>query len=217
MKRFIGFIFKTMAIIISVTCISYSTYLNISKDNKNTNSVGKKVIEEKVEVTDKTVVEKEKTEIPQDEVIESDTKGVVNYMPEETFETKVERLILDKINTERRKVGIKEYSNNSVMTRYAKEKSEDMANNGYFDHKDLSGNLITVKMEKDGVAYTAWAENIAWRTAGEEAEVVAEEFVKSWMNSAGHRENILSNEYTSTGIGVYKNESKIYATEEFYR
>ena len=55
------------------------------------------------------------------------------------------------------------------------------------------------------------------RQAEENAEVVAEEFVKSWMNSTGHKENILSTKYISTGIGVYKNGSKIYATEEFYK
>ncbi|CDM70339.1 putative membrane protein [Clostridium bornimense] len=207
-------ILKVIAIVVSISLVTHSLYLHMPQDD-NKDSVVKKP-----EIIDAEIVEeviKETEEV----VVEEETKGISDIVEteviEEDFETKVERLIFEKINAERRKIGIQEYSNNSTMAKYAKEKSKDMGNNGYFDHKDLSGNLITVKMKEEGVTYTAWAENIAWITAEENPEVVAEEFVKSWMNSAGHKENILSTKYTSTGVGIYKNEAKIYATEEFYK
>lgn len=214
MTKLVINILKVIAVVVSVSCITHSLYLHMAQDEdkklvtKKSEVIEEKIPEEVVEKTEEVVVEEEMramSDISKIEVIEED------------FDTKVERLIFEKINEERRKIGIQEYSNNPTMAKYAKEKSKDMGDNGYFDHKDLSGNLITVKMREEGITYTAWAENIAWRTAEENAEVVAEEFVKSWMNSTGHKENILSTKYISTGIGVYKNGSKIYATEEFYK
>ena len=39
----------------------------------------------------------------------------------------------------------------------------------------------------------------------------------NWMNSSGHRANILSSNFSSIGVGVYKIGNKVYATQEFYR
>ena len=39
----------------------------------------------------------------------------------------------------------------------------------------------------------------------------------NWMNSQGHRENILSTNFSSIGVGVYKIGNKVYATQEFYK
>ena len=92
-----------------------------------------------------------------------------------------------------------------------------MGDNNYFSHQDLSGNYITATMQKDGVFYNGWGENIAYIEGIEDINILSEQFMTNWMNSKGHRENILSTNYNSIGIGVYKINNKVYATQEFYR
>ena len=74
-------------------------------------------------------------------------------------------------------------------------------------------------MQQDGIQYQAWGENIAYigGDMNESLETIADQFMSNWMNSQGHRENILSTNFKSLGIGVYRVGNKIYATQEFYR
>ncbi|MCI6190560.1 MAG: CAP domain-containing protein [Clostridium sp.] len=129
----------------------------------------------------------------------------------------VEQLIYQKVNEERAKVGISQLSYNSTMEKYARIKSKDMGDNNYFSHEDLSGKLITEKMKQDGVSYKAWGENIAYIGGVSDANKLAEQFMTNWMNSSGHRANILSTNFESIGIGVYKSGNRVYATQEFYK
>lgn len=155
-----------------------------------------------------------------------DTPSVDEVVPptiEETpsvndkFMAQVEQKIYQKINEERSKAGVAPLSYNSTMEKYARIKSQDMGDRGYFDHVDPEGNLITVKMQQDGVRYNAWGENIAYIGGVSDADALATQFMKNWMNSQGHRENILSTNFASVGVGVYKSGNRVYATQEFYR
>ena len=155
-----------------------------------------------------------------------DTPSVDEVIPptiEETpsvsdkFMAEVEQKIYEKINEERSKAGVATLSYNSTMEKYARIKSQDMGDRGYFDHVDPEGNLITVKMQQDGVRYNAWGENIAYIGGVSDADALATQFMNNWMNSQGHRENILSSNFTSVGVGVYKSGNRVYATQEFYR
>lgn len=136
---------------------------------------------------------------------------------EDNFIAQVEQLIYQKVNEERAKVGISQLSYNSTMEKYARIKSKDMGDNNYFSHEDLSGKLITEKMKQDGVSYKAWGENIAYIGGVSDANKLAEQFMTNWMNSSGHRANILSTKFESIGIGVYKSGNRVYATQEFYK
>lgn len=131
----------------------------------------------------------------------------------------VEQLIFDKVNEERKKVGIDPLKNDPIMNQYAKTKSKDMGDRQYFSHENPEGNLMNVFMQQDGIQYQAWGENIAYISGdvNESLEIIAEQFMSNWMNSKGHRENILSTNFKSLGIGVYRVGNKIYATQEFYR
>lgn len=133
---------------------------------------------------------------------------------ESNFIATVEQEIFQIVNKERAANGLPALSYNNTMQKYARIKSKDMGDNNYFSHEDLNGNLITVQMKADGVSYRAWGENIAWMT---NRSGLAQQFMTNWMNSSGHRANILSNNFSSIGIGVYKIGNKIYATQEFYR
>lgn len=136
---------------------------------------------------------------------------------EDNFIAQVEQLIYQKVNEERAKVEISQLSYNSTMEKYARIKSKDMGDNNYFSHEDLSGKLITEKMKQDGVSYKAWGENIAYIGGVSDANKLAEQFMTNWMNSSGHRANILSTNFESIGIGVYKSGNRFYATQEFYK
>lgn len=133
------------------------------------------------------------------------------------FIAQVEQAIFNKVNAERAKVGVPALTYNNTMQKYARIKSQDMGDKNYFSHEDLNGNLITVQMKKDGVSYRAWGENIAYIGGISDANALANKFMTNWMNSSGHRANILSTNFSSIGVGVYKIGNKVYATQEFYR
>ena len=140
-----------------------------------------------------------------------------NTVVSDKFMAQVEQAIFNKVNEERAKAGVSPLSYNSTMEKYARIKSQDMGDNNYFSHTDLNGNYITTQMKNDGVTYSAWGENIAYIGGVTDPNVLANQFMNNWMNSQGHRENILSTKFSSIGVGVYKIGNKVYATQEFYR
>ena len=103
------------------------------------------------------------------------------------------------------------------MEYYARMKSKYMGDNGHFDHIDKEGRLMNEIIQADGISYRAWGENIAYIGGVSDPSALAEKFMTNWMNSSGHRANILSSNFSSIGVGVYKIGNKVYATQEFYR
>ena len=158
-------------------------------------------------VPDTPVVDETPDNSTEDKVTSADT----NFM------AAVEQAIYNKVNEERAKAGVPALTYNNTMQKYARIKSQDMGDNNYFSNEDLNGNLITTQMKKDGVSYNAWGENIAYIGGNVSADALAEQFMTNWMNSSGHRANILSTNFSSIGVGVYKIGNKVYATQEFYR
>lgn len=147
------------------------------------------------------------SETPSDQPTVSDS----NYIAE------IEQAIFQRVNKERTAAGLPVLSYNTTMEHYARIKSKDMGDNGYFSHEDLQGKLITEQMKADGVSYRAWGENIAYIQGMNDNSALATKFMDNWMNSSGHRANILSTNFSSIGIGVYKIGNTYYATQEFYR
>ena len=150
-------------------------------------------------------------ETPDNSTEDNSTNADTNFM------AAVEQAIYNKVNEEIAKAGVPALTYNNTMQKYARIKSQDMGDNNYFSHEDLNGNLITTQMKNDGVSYKAWGENIAYIGGNVSADALAEQFMTNWMNSSGHRANILSTNFSSIGVGVYKIGNKVYATQEFYR
>ena len=178
----------------------------------------------KPESTSKPEVIPEPEVMPESEVIpepEVNTKPEITPEPEievnSIFMDQVESMIITKVNEERSKVGLAPLATNSTMKKYARIKSQDMGDRNYFDHKNHEGELITSQMQREGVSYMAWGENIAYISGQSDATALANQFMTNWMNSSGHRANILSDNFTDIGVGVYKIGNKVYATQEFYR
>ena len=136
---------------------------------------------------------------------------------ESAYVAQIEQMIFNKVNEERAKAGVAPLSYNNTMQKYARIKSEDMGVKKYFSHEDPNGQLITAKMKADGVSYNAWGENIAYLSGYSGDANIANQFMTNWMNSSGHRANILSPNFTSMGVGVYKIGNTYYATQEFMK
>lgn len=133
------------------------------------------------------------------------------------FIAEIEQAIFEKVNEERVAAGLSALQYNDTMEHYARIKSQDMGDRGYFDHANPEGQYITTQMKADGVSYRAWGENIAYISGQSGNSALATRFMDNWMNSSGHRANILSTNFSSIGVGVYKIGNTYYATQEFYK
>ena len=134
-----------------------------------------------------------------------------NYISE------IEQAIFQRVNQERAAAGVSVLSYNTTMEYYARMKSKDMGDNGYFNHKDNQGRLMNAIIQADGISYRAWGENIAYIQGLNDYSALSNRFMNNWMNSEGHKANILSSNFSSVGIGVYKIGDTYYATQEFYK
>lgn len=109
--------------------------------------------------------------------------------------------VLKLVNEERAKQGLKSLTLSTKLTSIANTKSKDMAVNKYFSHNSPTYGSPFQMLQHFGVNYKTAGENIA---AGQKTP---EEVMKAWMNSSGHRANILNPKYTQLGVGYYKGGS----------
>jgi uncharacterized protein YkwD len=118
--------------------------------------------------------------------------------------------VIKLTNRERAKSGCKPLKSNSLLKSAAQAHSGDMAKKDYFSHTGKDGRSPFDRMTDAGYSYTAAAENIA---AGQRTPA---DVVKGWMNSAGHKKNILNCTYTEIGVGYAKGGSYgTYWTQNF--
>ena len=120
---------------------------------------------------------------------------------------RLKKLYLTLTNAERQKAGLKPLQTDAKLMNSARQKSADMASKGYFSHTSPTYGSPFDQMKANGVTYKSAAENIAM------GQRSAEEVVKGWMESPGHRQNILTPGYTHIGIGYDKNGN--YWTQQF--
>ncbi|GAA0126320.1 CAP domain-containing protein [Clostridium sp. CTA-19] len=123
-----------------------------------------------------------------------------NYSVE--YLTAVENRVLELCNVERQKAGLSPLSMDETMRSAARYKAEEMLQYGYFDHTSpYTGGPFDL-LNKFGVSYGTAGENIQTSTGYDKASVTAEYLVNNWMNSAGHRANILNGSFNRMGVGV---------------
>lgn len=106
------------------------------------------------------------------------------------FEAKVVELT----NAERAKQGLPALKVDSALSKVARTKSQDIKDKNYFDHNSPTYGSPFDMMKQFGISYRSAGENIA------KGQRTPEEVVNAWMNSPGHRANILGN-YTHIGVG----------------
>ena len=124
--------------------------------------------------------------------------------------TSFQSQVIKLTNKEREKAGCKALKSNTALKTAAQKHSADMAKKDYFSHTGKDGRSPFDRMTDAGYAYSAAAENIA---AGQRTPA---DVVKGWMNSAGHKANILNCAYSEIGVGYAKGGSYgTYWTQDF--
>jgi uncharacterized YkwD family protein len=103
--------------------------------------------------------------------------------------------IVDLVNAERAKLGLRALAVDAKLSQVARLKSEDMRDNRYFAHQSPTYGSPFEMMRQFGITYRTAGENIA---AGQRTP---EEAMRGWMNSSGHRANILNSSFTHIGVG----------------
>lgn len=123
----------------------------------------------------------------------------------------LEEQVVNLVNMEREQRGLRPLTVNPELTRVARYKSEDMESNNYFSHQSPNYGSPFDMLRNFGVSFTAAGENIA------KGQTTAQSVMDAWMNSTGHRENILSTTFTQIGVGYANNQGVPYWTQIFIR
>ena len=113
--------------------------------------------------------------------------------------------VFNLINQQRTKNGLSALKINLELQNVARIKAQDMVNNNYFSHNSPTYGSPFQMLNSFKVSYKTAGENIAGNSSNQAA-------VTAWMNSSGHKANILSSNYNYTGIGVVSGSKygKIY-------
>lgn len=106
-----------------------------------------------------------------------------------------EKQVLTLVNQERAKQGLSALSWSDELANVARAHSKDMATRNFFSHTNPDGKSPFDRIKAAGISYRTAGENIA---AGQRTP---QEVVNAWMNSEGHRANILNKNYTKLGVG----------------
>ena len=174
---------------------------------------------EEVEVPEKeevTVPEKEEVQVPEKEeavvtppVTEEEAKPEQKPV-EDNEEVQVSaeiQQVVNLTNQERAKAGLKALQIDTKLTQSAQAKSQEMKDKNYFSHTSPTYGSPFDLMKAFGVTYKSAAENIA------QGQRNASEVVKAWMESSGHRANIMNPSFTHIGVGL--SDSGYYWTQQF--
>lgn len=124
-----------------------------------------------------------------------------------TSQTAFENKVLELVNAERAKNGLSALQMDESVRKVARVKSSDMSQNNYFSHTSPTYGTPFEMLKSYGISYKSAGENIAQGYTSPEA------VVNGWMNSSGHRANILNARYTHIGIGYEANGN--YWTQMF--
>ena len=109
--------------------------------------------------------------------------------------TSDEKEVFNLINKQRTANGLSALKVDNEVQRVAKIKAQDMVNNNYFSHNSPTYGSPFEMLQSFKVSYKTAGENIAGNSSNSGA-------VNAWMNSSGHKANILNNSFNYTGIGV---------------
>ncbi|MGE7909592.1 CAP domain-containing protein [Lysinibacillus xylanilyticus] len=118
-----------------------------------------------------------------------------------------EQEVVKLTNAERTKAGLAPFKTDDKLMAAAREKSQDMQSKNYFSHTSPTFGSPFDRMKALGITYKSAGENIA------QGQRTPQEVVKAWMDSPGHRANILNEKFTHIGVGYVKSGN--YWTQQF--
>ncbi len=120
-----------------------------------------------------------------------------------------EAQVLALVNQERAAAGCSPVTENARLTRAADDYSDVMAASGVMSHTGPDGSTMASRVEAAGYQWSALGENIA------RGQADAEAVMEAWMNSSGHRANILNCDFAEMGIGVHAGDGGPWWTQDF--
>lgn len=155
---------------------------------------------------------------PSGESRPTDDSQIVLNPAEKDQVSVIESLIFNKTNEQRKNNGLSPVKFDDGLSKLARQHSKNMLDNNFFSHTDNQGlGPSDRKNRYYPELFGGIFENI-YNISGflpETNEKIADTIVTGWMNSPGHRENILNKGITHLGVGVSKTNDRIYATQNF--
>lgn len=121
----------------------------------------------------------------------------------------IEKEVARLVNVERQKNGLNPLTLDASISSVARLKSQDMIDKNYFNHQSPTYGSPFDMLRKFGINYQYAGENIAM------GQRTAQEVMNGWMNSPGHRANILSSNYGKIGVGYAVKNGTAYWTQMF--
>ena len=201
MSKKISIIFLTLFFLITSTIYAQDTYYTVQPGD----SMWK--IAQKYQVGISEIISAN-PEIKNPALIYPGQKIKIPVIETKALESEVVRLV----NIERSKVGLPPLKENWQLSRIARYKSQDMINKNYFSHYSPTYGSPFKMIESFGLRFSAAGENIAM------GQRTPQEVMNAWMNSPGHRSNILNPTYTEIGVGLAKDKSgRCYWTQMFIK
>ncbi|MGO1370191.1 CAP domain-containing protein [Senegalia sp. (in: firmicutes)] len=124
----------------------------------------------------------------------------------------IEDKVIELVNVERGKNGLAPLKKNWELSRVARYKSTDMRDKNYFSHTSPTYGSPFDMMKDFDIKYSTAGENIA------RGQRTAQSVMDGWMNSEGHRKNILNSSFDEIGVGIAKdNNGGYYWTQMFIK
>lgn len=141
------------------------------------------------------------------EVDVPDTETPDNSGSEQAPELSLAKQVVALVNKERTAVGLNPLTINESAMSAAAVRSKEIRQS--FSHTRPDGRSFSTALKEQGISYRGSGENIAY------GQRSPEEVMKAWMNSSGHRANILNEKFTSIGVGCYEANGVLYWTQLF--
>jgi uncharacterized YkwD family protein len=122
---------------------------------------------------------------------------VIRLKPSASSPSNFQDQVAQLVNNERAKRGLKPLVHRADLKNVAQKKAMDMINSNYFSHTSPNYGSPFNMLKTFGISYRSAGENIA------KGQTTPQEVMNSWMNSSGHRANILNPNYNAIGVGFY--------------
>ena len=116
--------------------------------------------------------------------------------------------VVDLVNAERAKAGCAAVTVDDKLTLAAQQHSQDQADHKSMTHTGSDGSNAGQRLDRAGYSWRTYGENVAWNQQTPAA------VMNAWMNSSGHRANILNCAFTEIGVGVASSNGP-YWTQDF--
>ncbi len=127
---------------------------------------------------------------------------------------RLEQAVTERINQARQEHGLEPLKTNDTLVRVARDYSCLMAREDFFSHTGPAGQQVDDRVREAGVRYLLVGENLAKTVNAPNPVDIA---VNGWLESPGHRANILREQFTETGVGICREGNTLLFTQIFLR